>query len=65
MIQIHYLKTGSFKVIDIDGDVIEPNDFDDSIGQPAELSDRGICGENRFVGVENYLEFYLGRNCFV
>mmetsp|Transcript_29264 Transcript_29264/g.28399 ORF Transcript_29264/g.28399 Transcript_29264/m.28399 type:complete len:117 (-) Transcript_29264:75-425(-) len=64
-LKISYLKTGAFSIFDEDGDEIAPNDFDDSTGQIAELSSTPRCGENRFVGIDNYLEFYLGPGCFL
>lgn len=43
---------------------IEPNEFDEALGQQAELKKRG-CGENRFLGIEKILEFYLDEDCTI
>ena len=37
--------------------------WDSSIGGPAALTKREGCGENRFVGVVSFLEFYLTADC--
>jgi len=42
---------------------IAPNNFDDAIGQPGLITKTKGCGENRFVGVFNYLEFWLEPGC--
>jgi hypothetical protein len=36
--------------------------FDSVAGRPAELGSNAVCGDNRFVGVENFLEFYIDSN---
>merc|ERR1719479_628416 len=38
--------------------------WDESIGAPAVLTNTA-CGENRFVGVQNFLEFYITPNCAI
>lgn len=37
--------------------------WDSAIGRPAQLTKLVGCGENRFVGVENFLEFYITTDC--
>ena len=43
---------------------VTENKWDDSIQAQALISKKsGSCGENRYVGVENYLEFYIEPGC--
>ena len=65
LIKIHYLKTGAFKVVNGNGNEIAPNEFDDSTREPRAISANPSCGENRFVGGDNYLEFYISRGCLL
>ena len=37
--------------------------WDDTLQTQAPLTKRAGCGENRFVGVQNFLEFYLAPGC--
>lgn len=37
--------------------------WDSRLGRHGELSKTKGCGENRFVGVENFLEFYITTDC--
>ena len=37
--------------------------WDNALGRPAQLTKLAGCGENRFVGVENFLEFYITTDC--
>jgi len=63
MIHIPYPVAGSIRVKK-DGKTVDPTGWDEEIGKPAALSKvEGGCGENRFVGVENYLEFWLEPGC--
>jgi len=39
-------------------------EWDETIGAPAVLTN-SACGENRFVGVQNFLEFYITPNCAI
>jgi len=41
---------------------IAPNQFDDATGKPTPL-EKTKCGENRYVGVANFLEFYITPDC--
>lgn len=49
----------------VDGGVVKYTPWDESEGRHAELTKQEGCGENRFVGIENYLEFYLTVGCEV
>jgi len=43
--------------------VVPETSWDETIGQPAELTKMAGCGENRFVGIKNFIEFYLDTGC--
>jgi hypothetical protein len=45
-----------------DGAIVEMNQWDDSLQQYGEIKQTS-CGENRYIGVQNILEFYLTVNC--
>jgi len=44
------------------GIVVQPQQYDDEARQPRPL-DKQVCGENRFVAILNYLEFYITPGC--
>jgi hypothetical protein len=60
-IKIPYPIAGSIQV-SADGVAQPYTAWDDALGAPGELQ-KTQCGENRFVGVENYLEFYITPDC--
>jgi hypothetical protein len=62
MIHIPYPVAGSVR-IKIDGKTIDPTPWDEEFSAPAALTKTKGCGENRFVGVANYLEFWLEPGC--
>lgn len=49
----------------VDGEIIETTEWDKVAGVNMPLSGQRGCGENRFVGVENYLEFIITAGCRV
>jgi hypothetical protein len=49
----------------VDSKIIPYTPWDTKIGRNAELTLRKGCGENRFVGVQNFLEFYITPGCVV
>jgi hypothetical protein len=62
ILRIRYPKPGTYIVKDKDGKEIKANGWDATIQQPSMI--KGLyCGENRYVGVENTLDFYLPPNC--
>ena len=67
VIRIKYPKAGSYQVQDANGKEIVANTWDSSIQQPYQIKGAkgGFCGENRYVGVVNILEFYLNKGCSV
>jgi len=47
-----------------DGQLVDMNPWDERIRMYGEIEQRH-CGENRYIGVKNILEFYLTRGCTV
>lgn len=45
-----------------DGEVFEPNPFNDALGMPDPVA-KTTCGQNRYVGGGNFLEFYISPGC--
>ena len=62
VIRINYPKPGAYAITDFNGVVIDANKWDDSIKSLATIK-RSRCGENRYIGVENILEFYITAGC--
>jgi len=67
-IRIKYPKAGVLVVKDGTGKTIAGNGWDSTIMQPSLLKGGrcgGFCGENRYVGVINILDFYLTPGCSI
>ena len=62
-VTIPYPTTGAFTV-KANGVKVTANQFDDAAGVPTELA-KSDCGENRFVPLANFLEFYITPDCIV
>lgn len=65
VVKIPYPNAGSYNVA-VNGSIVPMNGWD-SINRIPKLIDpkTATCGTNRYVGVENYLEFYLSPDCVV
>jgi len=63
-VKVPYWNAGSYEIT-VDGKVIPYTPWDTKTGRNAELTLRKGCGENRFVGVDNFLEFYITVGCVV
>lgn len=63
-VKIPYYSAGSYQV-KVNGNVIDANPWDPNIGMPAELLKNQGCGENRYVGIMNYLQFWISTDCTV
>lgn len=63
-IKVHYWNAGSYEVY-ANGEKVEHTEWDKEIGAQAELSGYRGCGENRYVGVKNYLEFMMTPFCLI
>ena len=61
-IKIPYPVAGSVSVF-VDGKKIDYTPWDEELGRNAPLTKTKGCGENRFVGIENFLEFYITPGC--
>lgn len=61
-IKIPYPDPGSYAVL-ADGAPIDYTPFDNGAGKYSPLTKALGCGENRFVAVQNELEFYLTPGC--
>jgi hypothetical protein len=46
----------------VNGELVQSNQWDDATSQYGVIKQR-FCGENRFIGVKNILEFYLTKDC--
>ncbi len=66
-IRIKYPKAGTYIIKDALDREIPANTWDNNIKEPGLIKgDKGgYCGENRYVGVVNILEFYLTRGCTI
>ena len=65
IIRIMYPQAGSFIVQDANGNTVQGNAWDTKLSAPGTIRGDygGYCGENRYLGVVNILEFYLNANC--
>lgn len=63
-VKVHYWNAGSYEVY-ANGIMKDPMPFDKTLGRQAELSGYRGCGENRYVAVENYLEFMITPYCLI
>jgi hypothetical protein len=61
-VKIPYPNAGSYTVKK-NGQAIAYTDWDEEAGRPGALTKSAGCGENRFVGIENFLEFYITAGC--
>lgn len=62
VIRIDYPKPGAYAVTDFNGNVIDANKWNDGL-KTLDPIKRSRCGENRYIGVDNVLEFYLTAGC--
>lgn len=61
-IRIPYPNAGSYTVW-ANGQEMPYTPWDEALGRHAPLTQAQGCGENRFVGVENFLDFFLTPGC--
>ena len=61
-IKIPYPVAGSVAVY-VKGKKIDYTPWDEELGRNGPLTKTKGCGENRFVGIENFLEFYITPGC--
>lgn len=63
-LRIKYPKAGVYIIKDAAGKEIKANAWDTSIQAPGNIKE-AYCGENRYVGVVNILEFFLTKGCTI
>lgn len=63
-VKIPYPVAGAYSV-SVNGKAIDYTPWDEDLGRHKALTKSKGCGENRYVGVENFLEFYLTPGCEV
>jgi hypothetical protein len=63
-VKVHYWNAGSYEVY-ANGELVENAPWDKQEGNQAELTGYQGCGENRYVGVVNYLEFIMTPYCLI
>lgn len=63
-IRIFYPSAQARQIIDTDGYRIPMNEWDYAINEYGAIK-QTKCGENRYVGVKNILEFYLTTDCIL
>jgi len=61
-LKLYYPNAGAYQVY-ANGNLIDYTPWDTSLGSPGELTKVRGCGENRFVGIVNFLEFYITAGC--
>ncbi len=67
-IRIRYTKPGAYVIKDTNGKLIKHNEWDNNLKQPGLIKGEktpggAVCGENRYMGVVNILEFYIKAGC--
>lgn len=62
-IRIHFPNAVSRNIVK-DNKKIDYNAWDESIGSYGPIQQR-FCGENRYIGVKNILEFYITPGCIL
>jgi len=63
-LRIYYWNAQSYSVY-VDNKLIDSTPWDKSTGTASELTGYRGCGENRYVGVQNFLEFIITPGCEV
>lgn len=64
LIKIPYPVAGSIQIY-ANGKKIGYTPWDEELGRNGPLTKTKGCGENRFVGIENFLEFYITPGCLI
>jgi hypothetical protein len=64
VIRIPYPVAGSIQIT-ANGKKKSYTPWDEELGRNGPLTKTKGCGENRFVGIENFLEFYITSNCLI
>lgn len=62
MLRIQYPESAAMEIF-IDNKVIDMTKWNTDIGAPDYLTKKAGCGENRFVGVKNYMDVFITPGC--
>jgi len=63
LIKIPYPNAGAYSV-KVNGNIVQPQPWDEATQKPKEIDvSTATCGANLFVGVVNYLQFFLTPGC--
>ena len=63
MVTIWYPDAGAYTIYDENQELVQPNEWDYSIETWGEVRGNKGCGENRYEGVKNRLQFWLTPGC--
>ena len=63
-VKVQYWTAGTY-AIKVNGETIPSTPWNKTAGSQSEITGLKGCGENRFVGVKNFLEFWLTAGCVV
>lgn len=63
--RIVYSNSNSYSISLSDGKPVAQTQWNDELGTYAPLSSSSRCGDNRYLGVDNILEFYITPDCDV
>jgi len=61
-LRIQYPESSAFDVF-VNNVEVQINNWDMAIGAPGKLTKTAGCGENRFVGVKNYMDVFVTPGC--
>lgn len=64
LIKIPFYNAGSYQV-SVNGNVVPMTAWDPNLGSPSAITKTNGCGENRFVSIMNYLEFFITAGCTI
>lgn len=64
IIRITYSNAMAYGMYDTGGDIIAPNEYDDTTEEAGEIT-KAFCGENRYMSEINQLEFYIEKDCIL
>lgn len=60
-LRVRYAEAGSYQVLH-NGKKIPFNTWNTDLGKYSPVT-KAFCGENRYVGIKNFMEFYLTPGC--
>ena len=63
MVTIWYPDAGAYAIYDRNQELVPPNDWDYALETWGEIQGNKGCGENRYEGVKNRLQFWITPGC--